>query len=83
MQWVDDKIISEVTSGKPDLVVLCDFGSGYLDLIAERIPEIKIVILDHHQIIGKTTNPNIVQLNPHNFGIDGATEVSGSGVTYF
>lgn len=83
MQWVDDKIISEVTMGKPDLVVLCDFGSGYLDLIAEKIPEIKIVILDHHQIIGKTENPNVVQLNPHNFGIDGATEVSGSGVTYF
>ena len=83
MQWVDDKIIAEVTAGKPDLVILCDFGSGYLDLLTEKIPNNKIVILDHHQITGNSANPNIVQLNPHNFGIDGATEVSGSGVTYF
>lgn len=83
MQWVDDKIVTEVTAGKPDLVILCDFGSGYLDLLTEKIPNTKIVILDHHQITGNSANPNIVQLNPHNFGIDGATEVSGSGVTYF
>ena len=28
-------------------------------------------------------NPNFVQVNPHLFGIDGATDVSGSGVAYF
>ena len=83
MQWVDDKIVAEVSGGKPDLVILCDFGSGYLDLLTEKISNSKIVILDHHQITGGSANPNIVQLNPHNFGIDGATEVSGSGVTYF
>ncbi len=83
MQWVDDKIVAEVSGGKPDLVILCDFGSGYLDLLTEKISNSKIVILDHHQITGDSLNPNIVQLNPHNFGIDGATEVSGSGVTYF
>ncbi len=82
MQWVDDKIVTEVSGGKPDLVILCDFGSGYLDLLT-KISNSKIVILDHHQITGDSLNPNIVQLNPHNFGIDGATEVSGSGVTYF
>ena len=83
MQWVDDKIVAEVSGGKPDLVILCDFGSGYLDLLTKKISNSKIVILDHHQITGGSVNPNIVQLNPHNFGIDGATEVSGSGVTYF
>ncbi|MDZ7631535.1 MAG: DHH family phosphoesterase [Gemmatimonadaceae bacterium] len=82
MQWVDE-VVSGSIAGKPDLVVLCDFGSGYLDLLTEKILGTKIVILDHHQIIGKTANPNVIQLNPHNFGIDGATEVSGSGVTYF
>ncbi len=83
MQWVDDKIVAEVSGGKPDLVILCDFGSGYLDLLTEKVSNSKVVILDHHQITGGSVNPNIVQLNPHNFGIDGATEVSGSGVTYF
>ncbi len=83
MQWVDDKIIGEVISDKPQLVILTDFGSGYLDLLNEKIPNVKVVILDHHQINSKVVNPNFVQVNPHLFGIDGATDVSGSGVAYF
>ena len=83
MQWVDDKIIGEVIADKPQLVILTDFGSGYLDLLNEKIPNIKVVILDHHQITSKVVNPNFVQVNPHLFGIDGATDVSGSGVAYF
>ncbi len=83
MQWVDDKIIAEVTADKPQLVIMSDFGSGYLDLLNEKIPNLKIVILDHHQITGENKNPNFTMLNPHVYGIDGATEVSGSGVAYF
>jgi RecJ-like exonuclease len=83
MQWVDDKIVSEVTADKPNLVILTDFGSGYLDLLNEKLPNYKIVILDHHQVTGAAKSPNIVQLNPHVYGIDGATDVSGSGVAYF
>ena len=83
MQWVDDKIIGEVIADKPQLVILTDFGSGYLDLLNEKIPNIKVVILDHHQITSKVVNPNFIQVNPHLFGIDGATDVSGSGVAYF
>ncbi len=83
MQWVDDKIITEVTADKPNLVIMSDFGSGYLDLLNEKIPNLKIVILDHHQISGENKNSNFIVLNPHLYGIDGATEVSGSGVAYF
>jgi single-stranded-DNA-specific exonuclease len=83
MQWVDDKIIGEVIADKPQLVILTDFGSGYLDLLNEKIPNVKVIILDHHQITAKVVNANFVQVNPHLFGIDGATDVSGSGVAYF
>ena len=83
MQWVDEKIITEITADKPQLVIMSDFGSGYLDLLNEKIPNNKIVILDHHQITGTTTNPNYTMLNPHTYGIDGATDISGSGVAYF
>jgi single-stranded-DNA-specific exonuclease len=83
MQWVDEKIINEIIQDKPELVILSDFGSGYLDLLNEKVPHFKIVILDHHQITGANENPNITQVNPHLHGIDGATDVSGSGVTYF
>jgi len=82
-QWVDDKIIGEITIGKPQLVVLTDFGSGYIDLLNAKLPHQQIVILDHHQIVGNATNPAFVQVNPHLHGIDGATDVSGSGVAYF
>lgn len=83
MQWVDEKIVNDIVSDKPQLVILTDFGSGYLDLLNEKIPNVKVVILDHHQITSKVVNPNFVQVNPHLFGIDGATDVSGSGVAYF
>ncbi len=82
-QWVDDKIIGEIIAGKPDLVILTDFGSGYVDLLNEKLPNQKIVILDHHQIVGNNTNTGFVQVNPHLHGVDGATDVSGSGVAYF
>jgi len=79
-QWVDEKIVGEIVAGKPQLVILTDFGSGYLDLLNEKIPDVKVLICDHHQITGSSANPNFVQVNPHMFGIDGATDVSGSGV---
>jgi len=83
MQWVDDKIINAILTDKPQLVVLTDFGSGYLQLLNEKVPDIKVAIMDHHQITTKVDNSNFAQVNPHEYGIDGATEISGSGVTYF
>jgi len=83
MQWVDDKIVDSIIADKPQLVIMTDFGSGYIDLLNDKIPNHNIVILDHHQITGTPNNPKIIQLNPHLYGIDGATEVSGSGVAYF
>ena len=67
MQWVDDKIINDIIADKPQLVVLTDFGSGYLQLLTEKVPTVKVAILDHHQITGKVENPNIVQVNPHEY----------------
>jgi len=82
-QWVDEKILSEIAIAKPDLVILADFGSGYLSLLDEKAPDQRFVILDHHQISGEVDSRNFVHVNPHLHGIDGATEVSGSGVSYF
>lgn len=81
-QWIDEKIAGEIVSEKPELIVFSDFGSGYIDFLKEKLPEAKIVILDHHEIIGGES-ANIVQVNPHLFGIDGARDISGSGVAYF
>jgi single-stranded-DNA-specific exonuclease len=82
-QWIDEKIIGEIISDKPQLVILTDFGSGYLDLLNEKVPDFKVLILDHHQITGNAENDNFVHVNPHLHGMDGATDVSASGVAYF
>ena len=84
MQWVDEKIIGAVLADKPQLVILTDFGSGYLDLLSDKVSDFKVLILDHHQVTGEAVdNGNFFHVNPHLHGIDGATEVSGSGVAYF
>ena len=82
-QQLDEKIINSIAIDKPQMVILTDFGSGYLDLLQEKLANSKVIVLDHHQINGAINNPNFVQVNPHAFGIDGASDVSGSGVAYF
>ena len=82
-QQIDEKIIDEIVGDKPQLVILTDFGSGYLDMLQQKLPACKVLILDHHQVNGTLNNPNFVQVNPHVYGIDGASDVSGSGVAYF
>jgi RecJ-like exonuclease len=81
-QWVDEKIVGEIMADKPQLIILSDFGSGYIDLLNDKVANFKIVILDHHQIVGEES-ANFVQANPHASGIDGAKDISGAGVAYF
>ena len=80
-QWINEKIAGEILSEKPQLVVFTDLGSGYINFVNENLADFKTVILDHHQIIGEES-PNIVHVNPHLHGIDGARDISGSGVAY-
>jgi len=81
-QWIDEKNIEEILSEKPQLIVFTDLGSGYIDVLNEKLADFKIVILDHHQVSGEQT-ANIVHVNPHLHEIDGARDISGSGVAYF
>jgi single-stranded-DNA-specific exonuclease len=81
-QWIDEKNIEEIHSEKPQLIVFTDLGSGYIDVLNEKLADFKIVILDHHQVSGEQT-ANIVHANPHLHEIDGARDISGSGVAYF
>jgi single-stranded-DNA-specific exonuclease len=58
-------------------VVFCDMGSGKPELISRVSGE--CFVLDHHRPVGTLSCKH---LNPHNFGIDGAFEMSASGVVY-
>lgn len=81
-QWIDEKLVNEVLSEKPQLIVFTDLGSGYIDLLNEKLADFKIVILDHHQVNEEQT-AGFVHVNPHLYGIDGVKDLSGSGTAYF
>lgn len=82
-QWVDERIVEEIVSDKPDLTILTDMGSGYLELLCGGLTGFDTVILDHHQLSGENSCPTLLQVNPHLQGIDASRDLSGAGVAYF
>jgi len=82
VQQIDDSLIGELVGEKPPVIIFTDFGGGYLDLIGEGLRASEVVICDHHQPLSLSF-PNVVHVNPHLFGFEGSTDVSGSGVAYF
>lgn len=76
-----EDIVDEISKAKPDAVIFCDIGSGYLDLIGARLDAKAILVMDHHPS-NASVPAKTLQLNPHDFGIDGAKLVSAAGVCY-
>ncbi|MEM3641809.1 MAG: DHH family phosphoesterase, partial [Candidatus Bathyarchaeia archaeon] len=81
-QWIDSKLVDDILVGKPQLIVFTDLGSSYASLLDQKFSDFKIVVLDHHQA-GDDKAANFIHVNPHIYGIDGARDLSGSGVAYF
>ncbi len=73
---LDPKVFQDVSSA--EAVIFTDLGSGSLDLMDDLGP--LCVIADHHQPAG--ISDTTLHLNPHLFGFNGATDLSGSGATY-
>lgn len=61
-----------------DTIVFTDLGSGHLDLMDSL--GVTCIIADHHQPTGRSQTA--FHLNPHLFGFNGATDLSGSGTAY-
>ncbi|PTD93605.1 recombinase RecJ [archaeon SCG-AAA382B04] len=79
---LDEKSIKKIGETKTPLVIFTDLGSGNFDTLTQFSKN--TVILDHHEPISQKTNlDNTYQLNPHLFGVDGASELSGSGTAFF
>ncbi|MEA2089447.1 MAG: DHH family phosphoesterase [Thermoproteota archaeon] len=79
--WIDEEMLKEIAKDNPALTIFTDLGSGYLDLLREKLSNYTVVVLDHHKPIGETPS-NFIHVNPHLHGIDGARDLSGAGVTY-
>ena len=81
-QWVDEKLVAEILEEKPQMVIFTDLGSDYANLLKQKASEMEIVVLDHHQL-GSEPAEDFPCVNPHLYGIDGARDISSSGVAYF
>jgi len=92
IKQLEKEKLKEIKDRDHGLVWFTDLGSGQLD----DLKGMNCVITDHHEPQGKPTqvrlkdrgnlmnytSSNISELNPHRYGIDGASELSGSGTTY-
>ncbi|MGP3667187.1 MAG: DHHA1 domain-containing protein [Candidatus Bathyarchaeota archaeon] len=80
---IDEEVLREIKEISSNIYFFAEIGSGYLDILQKNMPEnLKIIVLDHHKPLN--LNPkNVLHLNPMLYGIDGASEVSGSSVCYF
>ncbi len=74
---LDNATLAVIADQNPELVIFTDLGSGMLNAINSL--KLNAVISDHHQPQGIHDH----HFNPHLFGINGATEISGAGMTYF
>ena len=73
---LDRSVLDEVADANIP-TIFTDLGSG---MLSEMPPDLDIVIADHHQI--DHNGHTEYHLNPHLFGIDGSTELSGAGCAY-
>lgn len=89
---LNEKFMFALRSENYSNYIFTDVGSGQLTDIISHFHEksMAVLIIDHHRIKGDTSleysqsllKKNICHVNPHIFGIDGATEISSSGVAF-
>jgi len=82
VQQLTNEVIDGLSKEPYNYFVFTDLGSGQLSYIKKKFIGKQIFILDHHVPEKVRVGNNIVQVNPHLFGIDGGKEISGAGVVY-
>ena len=75
-----DDVLDEIALTHPDAILFSDIGSGYLDLLKSKELAKTVIVMDHHPSTGDSSS--ILQLNPHDYKIDGARLLSAAGVCY-
>jgi len=81
VQQVDEWLVSQLAKENNDVIIFTDIGAGQLMLISKYLSKKKVFVLDHHPPEGEG-HEGLVHVNPHLFGIDGSTEISGAGIAY-
>lgn len=92
IKQLDEAKIEEIRDGDHGLLWFTDLGSGQIN----SLKGLDCVITDHHEPVNREeklgikerenilnySTSEILKLNPHHHGINGAKELSGSGTTY-
>ncbi|RZN42152.1 MAG: DHH family phosphoesterase [Methanosarcinales archaeon] len=78
VKQLDKEILEEVADANIP-TIFTDLGSG---MLTDMPRGMDVVIADHHQIDQDGAKGIPYHLNPHLFGIDGSTELSGAGCAY-
>ncbi|TES99830.1 MAG: DHH family phosphoesterase [Hadesarchaea archaeon] len=65
-----------------DLTIFTDLGSSQLQNVHNRFSGHDVIIADHHKPERVEGWRELVHFNAHQFGLDGAQEVSGAGMAY-
>ncbi len=78
---LDPQTLEDAERCEPDFLVLTDIGSGYLEGLAQTAEKHEVLIMDHHPPSGRPPRA-VLQVNPHEFGVDGATQISAAGLAY-
>ena len=79
-----EHLLDDIDQGfvEGDCVVLLDTGCGYIGELSQKIRGRDVIILDHHRSNEAEAPESWTLVNPHLRGIDGVTEISGSGLAY-
>ena len=80
MRQLEPGVIDVLETDKANILIFLDIGSGQLEALS-RLTRKELVVCDHHPPVGGAAD-GIIHVNPHLFGVDGSTEISGSGATY-
>ncbi len=79
---LDPEFIEKLANEKHTCHIFSDFGSGQMTHLSKLLSTKEIIILDHHEPINTPKPSNIIEINPHIFGIDGSNEISGAGAAF-
>ncbi|MHA1377895.1 MAG: DHHA1 domain-containing protein [Candidatus Helarchaeota archaeon] len=82
VRQLENQIIKNLKEEKRQCFIFLDMGSGQITELEKQLSDKEIIILDHHKPLNDAGHL-FLDVNPHYYGIDGVTEVSGAGVAYF
>lgn len=80
VKQLEEKVVKELAEEKPGGIIFSDLGSGQVEYIERHLGKGEILILDHHEPVEAGFSG--LEVNAHHHGIDGANELSGSGMAY-